>query len=76
MSSDLERFRDHARHMARARHRLDCDRLDEDGEPCGGCIPPHETALWWQLHDEINAYFAGQNLNRQLNRQSDEALFL
>lgn len=75
MSTDLERFRDHARTMAQAKHRPDCPPRDRAPRPvnqhrskpskCPGCVTSTDRALWARLADETDAY---------LNSQSDEAL--
>lgn len=62
--SDLEQARDHARAMARAKHRPDCrvkgrSRFSEDGRtPCLGCVTDADRALWRQIADEITTHLA------------------
>lgn len=67
MSSDLERFRDHARRMERAEHGDSCGTWSRSwrglgthrpDSRCGGCVPDGERVLWAQLAGEIDAYFA------------------
>jgi hypothetical protein len=71
--SDLTEFRDHARRMARARHRPDCAVQDphrpwlkpRPSPDCLGCMPPADQALWSRLADETDAY---------LHREPEETL--
>jgi hypothetical protein len=69
--SDLETFRDHARHMAGAEHKPDCSGRNRFGdtirpEPtCDGCVTSTDRSLWTRLADEADAW---------LNSQSEEAL--
>lgn len=63
--SDLTRFRDHARQMATAEHKPECQkpRTDTRGwvgkhpDPdCDGCNPAVDRDLFKRLADEIDAY--------------------
>lgn len=64
--SDLTRFRDHARRMAKAKHRPDCPGLDPsrpylkpDAKVCRGCVSEPDRVLWRRLADEATRYLAG-----------------
>lgn len=64
--SDLTRFRDHCRRMAKTQHLGGCS-ADHPAmmwrpadERCPGCVSDADRALWAQLADEIDAYLAGQ----------------
>jgi hypothetical protein len=67
--SDLERFRDHCRSMAKpGAHRDTCHLVRpgyssprENVRPdpnCSGCVPPSDAALFERLADEADDYLA------------------
>lgn len=77
--SDLSDFRDHARAMATAEHRLECSRrirharswgiretVTHPDPDCPGCVTDADRALWARLADEAAAY---------LHRHDEEGLF-
>lgn len=67
MTSDLERFRDHARDMADATHRPDCTGIREGRwgplavhphPDCGGCVTDDDRVIWTRLATETEVYLA------------------
>lgn len=70
MSTDLERFRDHARTMAApGAHRDDCHHVQpirgtlrtrtvRPDPACTGCIPAADRALFARLADEVDHHLA------------------
>lgn len=71
MSTELERFRDHARRMSIAEHRETCKSPAPERWPgvqawhhpdpdCPGCVSEPERRLWAQLAGETSTYLATQ----------------
>lgn len=63
MPSDLERDLAHARAMAKAQHKPDCQLVRRDrvypirpNPACAGCVTDADRVLWRQIADELAAY--------------------